>query len=49
MIGNMQSMQSIAHCADMFKMAELAGLLHDSELVELQMKPLCEVYGIQQN
>lgn len=46
MIGGMQSARGIRHYADVFRLADQAGLLADPELAVSRMKSLCAVAGI---
>lgn len=45
MIGGMQSARGIAHYADVFRLADQAGLLADPEIAMSRMKSLCAVAG----
>jgi hypothetical protein len=46
MVGGMQSARGIVHYADVFRLADQAGLLADPELAVARMKSLCAVAGI---
>lgn len=46
MIGGMQSARGIRHYADVFRLADQAGLLADPELAIARMKSLCTVAGV---
>lgn len=46
MIGGMQSARGIRHYADVFRLADQAGLLADPDLAVSRMKNLCAVAGI---
>ena len=46
MIGGMQSARGIRHYADVFRLADQAGLLADPELAITRMKSLCAVAGV---
>ena len=46
MVGGMQSARGIRHYADVFRLADQAGLLADPELAVTRMKSLCTVAGI---
>ncbi|MER8486280.1 dihydrodipicolinate synthase family protein [Mesorhizobium sp. M1322] len=46
MIGGMQSARGICHYADVFRLADQAGLLADPELAVARMKSLCTVAGV---
>ncbi|TPN55019.1 MULTISPECIES: dihydrodipicolinate synthase family protein [unclassified Mesorhizobium] len=45
MVGGMQSARGIRHYADIFRLADQAGLLADPELAVSRMKSLCAVAG----
>ncbi len=45
MIGGMQSARGIRHYADVFRLADQAGLLADPELAVTRMKSLCAIAG----
>ncbi len=45
MVGGMQSARGILHYADVFRLADQAGLLADPELAVARMKHLCAVAG----
>jgi hypothetical protein len=47
MIGGQQSARSIVHLADVFRLADRAGLLHDPELACTRMRALLCVHGIE--
>jgi hypothetical protein len=46
MVGGMQSARGIGHYADIFRLADQAGLLADPELAVSRMKSLCAVAGV---
>ena len=46
MVGGMQSARSIGHYANVFRLADQAGLLRDPELAVSRMKILCAVSGV---
>ncbi|ESY67557.1 MULTISPECIES: dihydrodipicolinate synthase family protein [Mesorhizobium] len=46
MVGGMQSARGIRHYADIFRLADQAGLLADPDLAVSRMKSLCAVSGI---
>jgi hypothetical protein len=46
MIGGMQSARGIRHYAEIFRLADQAGLLADPELATARMKSLCAVAGV---
>ncbi|AZO51091.1 MAG: DUF993 family protein [Mesorhizobium sp.] len=46
MVGGMQSARGILHYADVFRLADQAGLLADPELAVARMKSLCAVAGV---
>ena len=46
MIGGMQSARGIRHYADIFRLADKAGLLADPDLAVARMKNLCAVAGV---
>jgi hypothetical protein len=46
MVGGMQSARGIRHYADVFRLADQAGLLADPELATARMKTLCAVAGV---
>ena len=46
MVGGMQSARGICHYADVFRLADQAGLLADPELAVGRMKMLCAVAGV---
>ncbi|WP_192357117.1 dihydrodipicolinate synthase family protein [Mesorhizobium mediterraneum] len=46
MVGGMQSARGISHYADVFRLADQAGLLADPELAIARMKNLCAVAGV---
>ncbi|AZO45138.1 dihydrodipicolinate synthase family protein [Mesorhizobium sp. M7D.F.Ca.US.005.01.1.1] len=46
MVGGMQSARGIVHYADVFRLADQAGLLADPELAVARMKSLCAVAGV---
>jgi hypothetical protein len=48
MVGGEQSARSILHLAELFRLADAAGLLHDPDLACTRMKQLLAVHGIVQ-
>jgi 3-hydroxyisobutyrate dehydrogenase-like beta-hydroxyacid dehydrogenase len=48
MVGGQQSARSIGHFAEIFRLADRAGLLRDPELAVSRMKQLLSVHGISQ-
>ena len=46
MVGGMQSARGIRHYADIFRLADQAGLLADPDLAVARMKNLCAVAGV---
>ncbi|MEI9415347.1 dihydrodipicolinate synthase family protein [Mesorhizobium sp. Cs1321R2N1] len=46
MVGGMQSARGIRHYADVFRLADQAGLLADPEMAIARMKSLCAVAGV---
>ncbi|MEZ2332673.1 dihydrodipicolinate synthase family protein [Mesorhizobium sp. RCC_202] len=46
MVGGMQSARGICHYAEVFRLADQAGLLADPELATARMKTLCAVAGV---
>jgi hypothetical protein len=46
MVGGMQSARGIRHYADVFRLADQAGLLADPDLAVARMKNLCAVAGV---
>ncbi|MER9295528.1 dihydrodipicolinate synthase family protein [Mesorhizobium sp. M0621] len=46
MVGGMQSARGIRHYADIFRLADQAGLLADPDLAVARMKDLCAVAGV---
>jgi len=46
MVGGMQSARGILHYADVFRLADRAGLLADPERAAARMKDLCAVHGV---
>ena len=47
MIGGMQSARGIAHYADVFRLADAAGLLRDPPLAVHRMRALCLMHGVE--
>lgn len=47
MVGGQQSMRPIAYFADLFRMADVAGLLHDPDQAVARMQRLLALYGVQ--
>jgi hypothetical protein len=45
MVGGQQSARSILHLAELFRLADAAGLLSDPELACKRMKQLLAVHG----
>jgi len=45
MLGGQQSARSLQHFAELFRLADAAGLLHDPELAAARMQTLLELYG----
>ena len=46
MVGGMQSARGICHYADVFRLADQAGLLRDPDLAAARMESLCAVAGV---
>ena len=46
MVGGMQSARGICHYAEVFRLADQAGLLADPDLATARMKTLCAVAGV---
>jgi hypothetical protein len=46
MLGGMESARGIQHYADVFRLADRANLLIDSERAASRMRALCATYGI---
>lgn len=46
MVGGQQSARSLAHLAELFRLADAAGLLRDPDLASARMKQLLAVHGI---
>lgn len=46
MVGGMQSARGILHYAEIFRLADQAGLLRDPHLATVRMKTLCALHGI---
>ncbi|MBZ9795004.1 dihydrodipicolinate synthase family protein [Mesorhizobium sp. ES1-4] len=46
MVGGMQSARGIRHYADIFRLADQAGLLADPDLAAARMKNLCAIAGV---
>ena len=46
MVGGMQSARSALHYADVFRLADQAGLLRDPELAAARMTSLMAVHGV---
>ncbi|RUW59892.1 dihydrodipicolinate synthase family protein [Mesorhizobium sp. M7A.F.Ca.US.008.03.1.1] len=46
MVGGMQSARGVRHYADVFRLADQAGLLADPDLAVARMKSLCSVAGV---
>ncbi|MCL6625490.1 MAG: dihydrodipicolinate synthase family protein [Alicyclobacillus shizuokensis] len=47
MVGGMESMRSIPHLAEVFRLADAAGLLHDPELAVVRMRKILAVAGVE--
>jgi hypothetical protein len=47
MVGGQQSARSISHLAEVFRLADAAGLLRDPELACRRMRALLEVHGVE--
>jgi hypothetical protein len=47
MVGGQQSMRPLAYFADLFRMADAAGLLHDPDMAVSRMQRLLALYGVQ--
>ncbi len=47
MVGGQQSARAITHYADVFRLADRAGLLANPDLAAARMKALCTVHGIE--
>ena len=47
MVGGQQSARSIAHLADVFRLADRAGLLRDPERACRRMREVLAMYGIE--
>ena len=47
MVGGMESARGLLHYADVFRLADRAGLLVDPELAAHRMRQLCAVSGIE--
>ena len=47
MVGGQQSARGILHLADVFRLADRAGLLREPELAVRRMRELCAVHGIE--
>jgi hypothetical protein len=45
MVGGMQSARGILHYADVFRLADQAGVLHDPELAARRMRALLALHG----
>ena len=46
MVGGQQSARNIQHFAELFRLADAAGLLQDPDLACKRMKPLLALHGI---
>jgi len=46
MVGGMQSARGILHYADIFRLADQAGLIIDPDMASARMKNLCQINGI---
>jgi Protein of unknown function (DUF993) len=46
MLGGQESARSILHFADLFRLADKAGLLRDPELATSRMRKLLAVHGL---
>lgn len=47
MVGGQQSARSIAHCAELFRLADRASLLEQPELAVQRMKTLLALHGVE--
>ena len=47
MIGGQQSARSLVHLADLFRLADAAGLLTDPDQAARRMRQVLAVYGIE--
>jgi len=45
MAGGMQAAREISHYAEIFRLADQAGLLHQPELAQQRMQALLKIYG----
>ena len=48
MLGGQQSARSVLHLADIFRLADHAGLLRDPELAVARMRRTLTLYGVEQ-
>jgi hypothetical protein len=48
MVGGKESARSITHLAELFVLADRAGLLHDPEAAATRMRPVLELAGVEQ-
>ena len=46
MVGGQESARSILHLADLFRLADAAGLLRDPDLATARMRAVLAVHGI---
>jgi hypothetical protein len=47
MIGGQQSTRSLSHFAELFRLADAAGILGDPELAAARMRTLCALHGVE--
>jgi hypothetical protein len=47
MVGGQQGARSIVHCAELFRLADAAGLWRDPDLAVARMKTLLALHGIE--
>jgi hypothetical protein len=47
MVGGMQSARGILHYADVFRLADQAGVLHEPELAARRMRALLALHGLE--
>ena len=46
MVGGQQSARSIVHLAELFRLADVAGLLRDPDLATSRMRTLLALHGV---
>jgi hypothetical protein len=46
MVGGQQSTRSLLHLAELFRLADKAGLLRDPDLAAARMKPCLALHGV---